>query len=59
MKIALLGDIALFGKYTIENDNVFNYFIDIRNKLKEYDAVIANFETHFDINSKPHGVLAP
>lgn len=55
MKIALLGDTALFGKNSIDNIKVFDYFKEIREKLKEYDFVIANLETPFNLNSKPNG----
>lgn len=55
MKIALLGDTAFFGKNTIDDNKVFDYFKDIREKLREYDYVIANLETPFNQNSKPNG----
>lgn len=55
MKIALLGDTALFGKYTTENNKVFEYFREVRERLKEYDVVIANLETPFNTKSKPTG----
>lgn len=55
MKIALLGDIALYGKYSKDNENVFEYFGDISLKLKEYDYVVANLETPFTTNNKVKG----
>jgi len=55
MKIALLGDTAFFGKNTIENKKVFDYFKEIREKLRDYDFVIANLETPFNLNSKQNG----
>ena len=55
MKIALLGDTAFFGKNTTNNHGVFDYFKDIREKLKEYDDVVVNLETPFNIDSKPNG----
>lgn len=48
MKIALLGDIALFGKYDlIKNPNIFLYFSKVAAFLKSFDYVIGNFETPF------------
>lgn len=48
MKIALLGDIALFGKFSLENnDNLDTYFKVVSEKLETYDLVIGNLETPF------------
>lgn len=47
MKIALLGDIAFYGKYSLENKNVYDYFKDASDLLKQYDHVIGNLETPF------------
>lgn len=47
MKIALLGDIAFFGKYSLENENVYDYFKDVANELGKCDYVIGNLETSF------------
>jgi len=55
MKIALLGDTALFGNYSIDNKGIFDYLSDIKEKLQAYDVVIANLETPFNVNSKPSG----
>jgi len=55
MKIALLGDIAFFGKYSIENKSIFEYFRDASELLKNYDCVIGNLETPFCNTSKPFG----
>ena len=45
MRIALLGDIAAFGKYCLRNDkNLLNYFDDIKKYLSIFDLVIANLE---------------
>jgi poly-gamma-glutamate synthesis protein (capsule biosynthesis protein) len=55
MKIALLGDIALYGKYSLTtSEKVYDYFSDISKMLKEYDHVIGNLETPFSINQKPY-----
>lgn len=55
MKIALLGDIGLFGKYTLENKKIFNYFKEISDYLKGIDIVVGNLETPFTLESKPYG----
>jgi len=50
MKIALLGDIAFFGKFSLENNqDIFEYFKEVSEKLKEYDLVVGNLETPFVI----------
>ena len=54
MKIALLGDIALYGKYSMSNPHIFDYFKDVSEFLKSFDYVIGNFETPFvDEKCKP------
>ena len=56
MKIALLGDIAFFGKNSIKkNSSLFNYYKDVKCYLADYDIVIANLETPFNDSSKPYG----
>jgi len=46
MKIALLGDIALFGKFDLNtNKKAFEYFSEVSDYLKRYDLVVGNFET--------------
>ncbi len=56
MKIALLGDIAFYGKYSIDgNEDVFSYFKSVSDYLKDFDFVVGNLETPFVINEKPHG----
>ena len=44
MKIALLGDIGLFGKYTLDNPVIKEYFKEVSNLLKNMDVVIGNLE---------------
>ena len=52
MKIALLGDIAFFGKNCIKNnDNLFDYFKDAKDYLQNFDIVIGNLEAPFCENS--------
>lgn len=55
MRVALLGDIGLFGKYTLENKNIFNYFREVSDYLKEIDVVVGNLETPFTLEDKPYG----
>jgi gamma-polyglutamate biosynthesis protein CapA len=56
MKIVLLGDIALYGKYSVEgNDSVYDYFKDIANFLSQYDYVIGNLEAPFVDKGKKYG----
>lgn len=56
MKIALLGDIALFGKFSIkENPSLKEYLKDVADILKTYDLVIGNLETPFSIAKKSSG----
>ena len=46
MKIALIGDVALIGKYNIENNKQVNdYFVEVKKILDKCDYVIANLET--------------
>ena len=51
MKIALLGDTALFGKFCLETGSPYNYLKPIANILKEFDFVILNLETPFAYKS--------
>jgi gamma-polyglutamate biosynthesis protein CapA len=44
MKIALIGDIGLFGKYTIQNPEIKEYFREVSSLLKKMDVVIGNLE---------------
>jgi len=55
MKIALLGDIAFFGKNTINNSHIFDYYKDVRILLTQYDYVVANLETPFADGLDPFG----
>ncbi|AVI51801.1 hypothetical protein C5O00_11735 [Pukyongia salina] len=52
MKIALLGDIAFFGRFSLEsNKHLHQYFEEVAKKLRSYDLVIGNLETPF---AQPH-----
>lgn len=56
MKIALLGDIAFFGKFSLKNNNnLKDYFNNAAMLLKEYDLVVGNLETPFVGNERPFG----
>lgn len=55
MRIAFLGDLAFFGKNSLENNpNAFEYFALVADKLKDFDLVIGNLETPFVTNQKPY-----
>lgn len=54
MKIALLGDIGFFGKYTLENNtDIKEYFKSVSEVLSKYDLVVGNLETPFVGDLKP------
>ena len=45
MKIALLGDVALFGQNTVVNKECYTRYLPIKEELDKCDYVIANLET--------------
>ena len=51
MKIALLGDTALYGKFCIKNGNAINIMKDTVSFLSQMDYVILNLETPFETNN--------
>ncbi len=56
MRIALLGDTAFFGKFSVDNSpDIYSYFNEVRNLLKEFDYVVANLETPFIKGQKTFG----
>lgn len=56
MKIALLGDIALFGNMSIsKNKNWKAYFSEVEELLAGMDYVVGNLETPFSIKKKTNG----
>lgn len=56
MKLALLGDIALFGNMSIsKNTSWKQYFSDAAQLLAEMDYVVGNLETPFSIKKKTFG----
>lgn len=56
IKIALLGDIALFGKFTLKNKNIKKYFSKVKNLLQNFDYVIGNLETPLTNSKNKFGV---
>ena len=56
MKIALLGDVALFGNMSvIDNPRLSDYFSDIADYLGGFDYVVGNLETPFSVEMKKNG----
>lgn len=56
MRIALLGDMAFFGKMSIVgNQKIAEYFSEIADYLEKFDYVVGNLETPFSVKKKPHG----
>lgn len=55
MKIALLGDLGLFGKYTVENEKIRDYFKNVSQFLHTMDIVVGNLEVPFCNVDKPFG----
>lgn len=56
MKIALLGDIGLFGDFCFsENENLKSYFADVSDFLSDFDVVVGNLETPFVDKVTPYG----
>lgn len=56
MRIALLGDIALFGKMSLKEcpENIV-YFKEMSNYLSCFDYVVGNLETPFSLVKKTNG----
>ena len=56
MRIALLGDIAPFGRYCLaKNPDLLDQFVSVRNFLSKFDLVIGNLEAPFTVSEKPIG----
>ena len=56
MKIALLGDIALFGNMSISKNRDWKaYFSEVEQVLAGMDYVVGNLETPFSIKKKTNG----
>lgn len=56
MKLALLGDIALFGNLSYANNSQLeSYFEEVANYLGTMDFVVGNLETPFSVKRKTNG----
>lgn len=56
MKIALVGDTALFGRFDLENNpNVLAELERVQNHLKSHDIIVANLETPLCNERRPVG----
>ncbi|MDN7136781.1 CapA family protein [Pseudidiomarina sp. 1ASP75-14] len=56
MKIAMLGDIALFGRYCKnKNSNIEQQLKVVREYLSGHDVIVGNLETPFADKEKPAG----
>lgn len=56
MKIALLGDIALFGRMAISNNGDWkSYYSKVKDLLKDSDYIIGNLESPFSVRKKTGG----
>lgn len=56
MKVAFLGDIALFGVYSKKNNNfLLSQIAEISNYLQRFDLVVGNLESPFSQNKKTKG----
>ena len=55
MKIAFLGDIALFGRNTVKNDNVFEKFSTVKRIVKDCNYIIGNLESPLTNEAKTIG----
>ena len=56
MKLALLGDIALFGNNCIKNNNgLKNTLNALKSELRDFDYIIANLEAPLTNSSSIHG----
>ncbi len=56
MKLALLGDIALFGRLSYKNSNDLDYYFeDVAKLLGTMDYVVGNLETPFSVKKRTKG----
>lgn len=55
MKIAFLGDVALFGRHALRNGGARGYFDEVAEYLLDFDHVVANLETPFVTRGAPVG----
>lgn len=55
MRIALLGDVGLFGVNSVCNANIYSRFKKVSSYLSKFDLVIGNLETPFVQQARPYG----
>lgn len=56
MKLAFLGDIALFGHLSLRNNKgVYNYFSEVEQYLATCDYVVGNLESPFSEKKRTYG----
>lgn len=56
MKIALLGDIAFFGAYSLTNNPQIRDRLSVMEEyLSKFDIVVGNLETPFSVEKQKHG----
>lgn len=56
MKLALLGDMAFYGKFSMSNPDIKIYLKSIKDILSDCDYVVGNLETPFaDKKTRPYG----
>ncbi len=56
MKIAFLGDLALFGRFCLkQNRDVFIYLENVAEYLKQHNLVVANLEAPFSEDARAYG----
>lgn len=56
MRIALLGDMAFFGRMSVnENQQTKDYFSEVADYLKNFDYVVGNLETPFSEKKRTYG----
>ena len=56
MKVAFLGDIALFGVYSKKNNNfLLSQITEISNYLQQFDLVVGNLESPFSQEKRTKG----
>lgn len=56
MKVAFIGDIALFGNLSLRNNSsLVDYFKDVSEYLQTEDYVIGNLESPFSEKQRTHG----
>lgn len=59
MRVALIGDVAFFGKNTINNPDIQKYLQEVKDYLEGFDLVVANLEAPFtNVETKVRGKSA-